>query len=120
MAHARVEAPRDCCGLLVGSGLSVGEAVPARNIAAAANRFLVDPQDHINTLREARRRGLEIVGFYHSHPHSAAVPSATDREEASYPGHLYLIVGLAADHPEVRLFRFADGNFLEVRFVTVG
>ncbi|PYR25582.1 MAG: hypothetical protein DMF98_11715, partial [Acidobacteria bacterium] len=61
VAHARAEAPRECCGLLLGRPDSVSEAVAARNIAAMATRFLVDPQDHINTLRAARGRGLEIL-----------------------------------------------------------
>jgi proteasome lid subunit RPN8/RPN11 len=119
VAHARAEAPRECCGLLVGTAPAVLEAAAARNIADAATRFLVDPQDHINTLRLARQRHLEIVGFYHSHPHSAALPSETDRAEASYPGHLHLIVSLAVEPADVRLFRLVDGNFREVRFVTV-
>jgi proteasome lid subunit RPN8/RPN11 len=119
IAHARAETPRECCGLLVGQAASIRDAVPARNLAAVATRFLVDPQDHFDALRAARSRGLEIVGFYHSHPHTSPVPSPTDRAEASYPGHLYLIVGLAGETPDVRLFRLVDGNFLQVRFVTI-
>jgi proteasome lid subunit RPN8/RPN11 len=119
VAHARAEAPRECCGLLVGKRHAVSEAVAARNIAAVATRFLVDPQDHINTLRAARGRGLEILGFYHSHPHTAALPSETDRAEASYPDHLYLIVSLAVEPADARLFRLVTGNFCEVQFVTI-
>jgi proteasome lid subunit RPN8/RPN11 len=119
IAHARAEAPRECCGLLVGQAASISEAVAARNLAAEATRFLIDPQDHINVMRAVRGRGLRIVGFYHSHPHTIAVPSPTDRAEASYPDHLYLIVSLAAEPADLRLFRLAHGNFLEVRFVTV-
>ena len=85
----------------------------------ATTKYLVDPQDHFDALRDARGRGLEIVGFYHSHPRTQAAPSETDRGEASYPGHLYLIVSLAGEAADVRLFRFAGGNFTEVQFVTV-
>ena len=120
VAHARAEAPRECCGLLVGNLQSVSEAVAARNMAAVATtRFLVDPQDHIKTLRAARGRGLDVLGFYHSHPHTAAVPSETDRAEASYPDHLYLIVSLAVEPADARLFRLVAGNFRAVRFVTI-
>jgi proteasome lid subunit RPN8/RPN11 len=119
LAHARAEAPRECCGLLIGNAAAITEAVAARNIADVETRFHVDPQDHIRTLRAARRRGLEILGFYHSHPHTAPVPSETDRAEASYPDHLYLIVSLADGSTDARLFRLVNGNFLEVRFVTV-
>ena len=72
----------------------------------------------LDAIRRARERRLEVLGFYHSHPHSAAAPSAADREEASYPDHLYLIVGLAHEPPEMRCFRLKDGNFLELAFVT--
>jgi proteasome lid subunit RPN8/RPN11 len=118
VAHAIREAPRECCGVLIGSGTTVIEAWPARNIADKPTRFLIDPQGHIDAIRSARQRGLEVLGFYHSHPHSPAVPSETDRAEASYPDHLYLIVGLKDEPPEIRLFRLTDGNFRELAFVT--
>jgi proteasome lid subunit RPN8/RPN11 len=117
-AHARNAEPAECCGLLVGTGTSVAEVVPARNLANLPTRFLIDPQDHIHAIRDARARGLEVLGFYHSHPHSAPVPSETDRAEVSYPDHLYLIVSLVRDPPEIRLFRFIAGNFREIPFVT--
>jgi proteasome lid subunit RPN8/RPN11 len=117
-AHALREAPRECCGMLIGSGASVTEAAPARNLAEKPTRFLIDPQDHIDAIRGARQRGLAVLGFYHSHPHSPAVPSATDRAEAAYPGDLYLIVSLSDDPPELRLYRLTDGNFRELAFVT--
>ena len=118
MRHAREAAPDECCGLLLGRSAEIVEALPARNIAdQPASRFLIDPQDHITGRREARARGLDVVGFYHSHPRSDAVPSATDLAEASYPGHLFLIVGLGSEPPDVRLYRFDAGNFLPVGFV---
>ena len=80
----------------------------------------MDPKDHIDGRRDARARGIEVVGFYHSHPRSPARPSQTDLEQASYDDHLYLIVGLAAEPPEVALFRLERGNFLAVPFVRVG
>jgi proteasome lid subunit RPN8/RPN11 len=93
--------------------------VRTRNASDDPSRFVIDPIDHIARRREARERGLTVLGFYHSHPHSAAVPSATDREEAAYPGHLYLIVGLASDPPDLGLYQFDAGNFRQVPFVTV-
>jgi proteasome lid subunit RPN8/RPN11 len=123
IAHARETAPNECCGLLLGGQAGVVEAVRTRNIAdEPVSRFVVDPQDHINGRRGARRRGLDVVGFYHSHPRSPAIPSETDRAEASYPDHLYLIVSLAGDPPDIALFRVdagGRGNFLRLPFVTV-
>ena len=119
LRHAERATPRECCGVLVGREGEVLQAVEARNLADDPNRFVLDPRDHIDIRRRARAAGLSVVGFYHSHPHSPAQPSETDRAEAAYPGHLHLIVGLSAPEPEVRLFQLADGNFVETQFVTV-
>jgi len=123
VTHAREAAPAECCGLLLGTRSAIAEAAPAKNVAdVPRSRFVIDPKDHIEGRRDARRRGLEVVGFYHSHPRSAAVPSAADRAEASYPGHLYLIVSLAVEPPDIGLFSLdgtENGNFLRLPFVTV-
>jgi proteasome lid subunit RPN8/RPN11 len=118
IAAARYAKPSECCGLLLGTPAEITEAVPTRNLADDPNRFLIDPKEHIDARREGRRRGLEIVGFYHSHPHSPAVPSATDLVEASYSGYLYAIVSLATEPAEVRVYRFDGGSFVGVPFVT--
>jgi proteasome lid subunit RPN8/RPN11 len=121
IAHARAESPRECCGLLLGRDGEVAEVRRARNVASSpVTRFVIDPKDHIDARRDGRARGLEILGFYHSHPHGAAVPSATDLAEAAYPGCVYAIIGLGADVPEVRVFELANGNFHERPLVTVG
>jgi len=121
VAHAQGSAPNECCGLLLGRNDAIVETVRAANIADdPRRRFLIDPRDHIVGRRRARDRGLAVVGFYHSHPASPAEPSPADRAEAGYADHLYMIVGLAANAPEVLLFRFDGGNFRAVPFVTVG
>ena len=74
-------------------------------------RFLIDPEDHIDARRDGRARGLDVVGFYHSHPRSAAEPSARDLAEFGYPDHLYLIVSLQREPPEIALFALDDGRF---------
>jgi len=114
VAHAREAAPAECCGMLVGSAGAVTAAVRARNLSDQPARFLIDPQDHIRARRDARDAGLDVIGFYHSHPHSAAEPSATDLAEASYPNHLYVIVGLAGEAADVRIYRFTGEVFEEV------
>ena len=113
--HAERESPRECCGVLVGRDAEIVQAIAARNLADDPNRYVLDPADHIAIRRNSRAAGLAVIGFYHSHPHSAARPSETDQAEGTYPDHLYLIVG--ADG--VRLFRLTSGNFAEAPFVTV-
>jgi len=118
VAHAREAAPCECCGILIGTPAVIVTAVRAANLSESPSRFLIDPHDHIRARREARAAGLEVVGFYHSHPHSDAEPSATDVAEASYAGHLYLIVGLAGNDPDVRVYRFTGNRFEAVSFRT--
>jgi proteasome lid subunit RPN8/RPN11 len=118
--HAAAARPRECCGVLLGRGDDIIEAVAARNLADDPNRFLVDPKAHIDARRDGRARGLEVVGFYHSHPHSGALPSVTDLAEAAYPELLYLIVSVDREPAEVRAFRLGRGNFDEIPLVTEG
>ena len=105
--------------MLLGRGVAVVEAIRTRNASADPSRFVIEPEDHINGRRAARARGLDVVGFYHSHPRSPALPSETDRSEAGYPDHLYLIVSLAVDPYEARLYSLTGGTFLPVSFVTL-
>jgi proteasome lid subunit RPN8/RPN11 len=115
--HAREAAPLECCGLLLGTHLDVIEAVAARNVASdPARRFTIEPEDHIDARRTARARGLDVIGFYHSHPRSAATPSETDIAEASYPDTLHAIVSLAGGIPVVEMFRFgAAGGYTRLQ-----
>jgi proteasome lid subunit RPN8/RPN11 len=112
--HARETAPAECCGLLIGTAESIVEAARTTNLASDPNRFEMDPGDHIRARREARTRGLDVLGFYHSHPRSPAIPSARDRAEAWYPGYLYLIVSVRAEPADVRLYRLDPEGFVEV------
>jgi proteasome lid subunit RPN8/RPN11 len=118
VAQARAVEPAECCGLLIGSGSVIAEAIQTLNVSEIPNRFFIDPKGHIEGRRDARRRGLEVLGFYHSHPHTRAEPSETDRAEAAYPGALYLIVSLATDPAEARLFRFERDDFVEIALVS--
>ena len=109
--HAREAAPHECCGVLLGRGDEILEAVRARNVADdPARRFLIDPADHIRARRDARTRGLDVVGFYHSHPRSPAEPSERDIAEWSYPDQLCLIVSLQSEPAAIGVFRLAGGR----------
>jgi proteasome lid subunit RPN8/RPN11 len=113
LAHAREEAPRECCGLLVGSADSVVRNVRAANLDAAATRYSIDPADHFKAIRGARADGLEVIGAYHSHPASAAIPSATDiAEAAGGADFVYLIVSLVDE--DVRAYRIDDGTAVRI------
>ena len=113
-AHAREALPTECCGLLVGTATGILASVRSANIADdPAHRFQIDPKAHIDARRDARARALSVVGFYHSHPSSEPLPSATDLELATYDDHWYLIVRPLAVGCEARLFRLAGRVFVE-------
>lgn len=110
LAHAREEAPRECCGLLIGKDESVERSVRARNIDTRATRYLIDPDDHFAAIRAARADAREVIGAYHSHPATAPVPSPTDIAEAnSGSDFLYVIVSPAGE--DVRAYRYGLGTF---------
>lgn len=68
----------------------------AREESAKRNRFLITPEELLAGERLARSRGLEVVGFYHSHPDSPAVPSQYDLEHA-WPTYSYIIVSVNSE-----------------------
>ena len=120
LRQARSAAPLESCGLLLGSRNEAGEwlldtAFAARNLLDSPTRFQVDPEDHFRAIRTARERGMAVVGAYHSHPASAAIPSPRDLAEALDADLLYLIAGLPT--AEVRAYRLHEGNFRPVELV---
>ena len=114
--HARMELPNEACGVLSGS-LAEGRAVsfhPARNAAESPLRYNLDPDDLVRITFEIDDAGADVVGIFHSHVASAAVPSPTDRRQAFYPDAFYVLAGLTdPDQPEVRAWRIRDGEVEE-------
>lgn len=116
-AHAERAQPEECCGLLLGAAHDIRAFHEARNSAASPRtRYTINPEDHFAAIRAARAAGLEVVGAYHSHPVSDAVPSATDRAEA-FPHFLFVIVSLMGPSPAVCGWTLVEGNFVPVRLV---
>lgn len=118
VAHAREEAPNECCGLLMGTAAAIEASIRTRNILASPTRYRIDPQDHFAAIKRVRREGGRIVGAYHSHLRTAAVPSERDVAEATDPGLLHVIVSLLDPaQPEIRAYRIVDGQAGEVTLV---
>lgn len=97
--------PNECCGILLGKEQDgrkvVLDILPLKNARddSPRNRFLILPEDLLHADREARQRGMDILGFYHSHPDHPARPSDYDREYA-WPWYTYLIVAVEKGHPK--------------------
>jgi proteasome lid subunit RPN8/RPN11 len=99
VAHARRDAPYECCGLLVGRPGEILEAVPASNGAAdPERRYEISPIDYFAQIRRCRKisaaqsENLAVLGAYHSHPRTGPEPSATDTEQA-FRDFVFMIVG---------------------------
>ena len=110
IAHARDDAPNECCGYLrarEGVVVQVFRAVNERN---SPYGYELDHRS-LFAANELDDDGFE-VGIYHSHPRSPAEPSQTDINLAHYPHWVYVIVSLAGE-PELRAWRIEDGRVEE-------
>jgi proteasome lid subunit RPN8/RPN11 len=120
--HAREQAPAECCGLLLGTRQLIERSYPARNARSDPSTYLIDPRDHFAAIAAARASGVEVIGYYHSHPRSPPEPSETDVAEIVPGDHFYLIVsGAASGSPDrIAAFWAINGNFRPVALVRVG
>ena len=100
-AHGEETYPHECCGVLLGragdEGWHVASAVRAGNTRtdSAHNRYHIAPIELVKIQREAMKQGLDIAGFYHSHPDHPAQWSPTDFAEAHWIGCSYVITEVA-------------------------
>lgn len=91
--EAALATPQECCGVLLGRGDRIEQVLPAANVAELPEiRFEIDPAVLLAAHKAARAGGLEVMGYYHSHPVGLPTPSATDREQASGDGRIWAIV----------------------------
>lgn len=111
--------PYETCGVLVG-GQANGEArveqvFEARNLNTerARDRYVLDPDDLMSADLAARQAGLDIVGFWHTHPDHPARPSETDRE-CAWDGYSYVILSVSRARVEdLRSWRLNGEGFVE-------
>jgi len=123
VAHAREEAPNECCGVVaVASAEAEDERARAtavrraRNVHASPKRFEIDGRDVLAAMNEFEAKGWEIGAIYHSHTHTAPYPSQTDVNfAANWPGVEWIIVGLAEPgDAEVRSYLIEEGTVREM------
>lgn len=114
IAHAREEAPNECCGILAGKDERVLQLYRAPNAEQSSYRYNVDSRDLFRIHRECEERGWEFVGIYHSHTFTEAYPSPTDVRLAFWPEALYFLVSLQdSQNPEVRAYRIVESQVSE-------
>jgi [CysO sulfur-carrier protein]-S-L-cysteine hydrolase len=110
LAHAREEAPNECCGYLPLRDGVVERVNRAENVRKSPYGYELDPKSLL-AANELEDEGYQVA-VYHSHPRSPAEPSQTDINLARYPDWLYLIVSPAGE-PGVRAWRISDGDVSE-------
>lgn len=118
--HAARDYPSECCGILLGKSddgnKQAMEVVALKNIRhdparaqellpldspgreTDRNRFLIDPLEQLKVEKDARKRGVDVLGYYHSHPDHPARPSNYDREHA-WPWYSYIILSVEKGTP---------------------
>jgi proteasome lid subunit RPN8/RPN11 len=101
-AHGEQSYPQECCGALLGrpepEGWRIVALAPSANAASGSehNRYQIAPAELVKIARRAREQGLELAGFYHSHPDHPAQWSQADLSEAHWLGCVYVITEVAA------------------------
>lgn len=110
VAHARSEAPNECCGMIASRDGEAVKVYRATNAAASPLRYEIDGAEQYRIQMQIENSGLDLGAIYHSHTRTEPYPSQTDINLAFYPDAMYLIVGLASEEPEVRAFTIREGQ----------
>ena len=114
IAHAKEDAPNECCGIIAGDNGSAVKLFRATNAEASPYRYSVDSNDLFRIHRECEANEWDFLAIYHSHTASEAYPSPTDVRLAFWPEAYYILVSLEnAANPVVRVFRILDGEVTE-------
>lgn len=130
LAHAREDAPNECCGLLGGKDGALTTYYRVRNAEASPLRYMLDPTEQLRANNQMEERGEELAAIYHSHTGSPAYPSQTDinlalmdrREDGEvvgktplFPGAIYLIASLAEGEEPLRGFTIDEDGVSEIK-----
>ena len=83
VTHAIVQQPSESCAMLLGKKVddnwNVEEIFLTQNVDNSQTNFTISPEELLEGYQLAEKRHLELVGVFHSHPNSDAIPSSTDK-----------------------------------------
>ena len=121
--HAFSDYPNECCGIVAGTGDRSAKVYPVTNTARSPKRYLMDAQEQLNAMLDARDNSWDILGLYHSHPRSAAYPSYTDVRLAIQGGWTdvcFLLVSLQdQEEPQLRAFDIRQNDTIVERVLRI-
>jgi [CysO sulfur-carrier protein]-S-L-cysteine hydrolase len=125
LAHARAGLPNEACGVIAGEDGRPVRVYAMRNAEESPVVYRFDERQQLEVFNEVEDKGWDLLAFFHSHTHTEAYPSPTDRAHAhwrdpvtgrdvpAYPGTKHLILSLMKDEPALRAFRFEEGEPVE-------
>jgi [CysO sulfur-carrier protein]-S-L-cysteine hydrolase len=120
LQQAKAEFPNEACGLIAAKEGVPARVYPMKNADASPVTYRLDPGEQLEVFNDIEDQGWELWAIYHSHTHSEAYPSETDRRQAFYPEARYLILSLEdRAAPLLRGFRIVSGEVNEEE-VSVG
>ena len=109
VAHGLAGFPNEACGLLAGKEGRPVRFFPMTNRDASPVTYRLDPKEQLRVFDEMDEEGWDLLGIFHTHTHSEAYPSETDRSQAFYPEASYLVMSLSdRANPVLRSFRIDE------------
>jgi proteasome lid subunit RPN8/RPN11 len=112
--HGLAVFPNEACGLLAGKEGRPVRFFPMTNRDASPVTYRLDPKEQLRVFDEMDAQGWDLLGIFHTHTHSEAYPSETDRAQAFYPEAEYLVMSLSdRAHPVLRSFAIVDDEIVE-------
>ena len=114
ITYCRGGYPNEVCGILAGRGHEVSRLFRMRNVENSPVSYLMDSKEQFEVMKELRENGLSMVALFHSHPASAAYPSAKDVALAFYEDSAHVIVSLSEREPLVKAFFITNGVVEEI------
>lgn len=109
LKHCKKSLPNEACGLIAGirdgNNKYIKKIYPLTNIDASSRHFSMDYKEQFATIKDIRANGYILLGNFHSHPHSPAIPSSEDRRLAYDTSINYMIISLMnVDKPVFNVF----------------
>ena len=121
-ADARARAPVEACGILVGkqkgNNFEVLDVVKASNVMDSPTRFEIDPEELYRVIKDAEAKGLDVIGFYHSHLGYGAGPSVVDLDHMKFlSSFIWLICDISAEGVKFKAFGMRGDKLTELELV---
>lgn len=117
LAHCKAGYPNEACGILAGRNGEVTKIYRMANIENSPVTYMLDSREQFKVMKDMRDNNLSMLAIFHSHPSSAAYPSAKDVTLAFYEDAVYIIISLINKEPIVKGFSIREGNIEEIEIV---